>query len=224
MTILLLINSTQGVFFHLKHISIFLLSVISGILIGIGGTAYLSCENQVLGSLFFTMGLFSITIFGFNLYTGKVGYILDNKPSYLFEVAIVWFGNIIGTIIFALLLIQTRLSFLQVKAIEISDVKLNQSPLSAFILAVFCGIIIYIAVESSHILKDLGKYIALFLSVCVFAISGFEHCIANMFYFTLGNAWSWKMLIYLGIITIGNAIGGMVVPVFRKMAKVERNI
>lgn len=208
----------------MKYFSKFILSVISGILIGIGGTAYLSCESPVVGSLFFTVSLFSIIVFGFNLYTGKVGYILDNKPSYLIEVAVVWLGNGLGTIIFALLLLQTRLAFLQEKAIEICNMKLEQTPLSAFILAIFCGIIIYIAVESNHLLKDLGKYISLFLAVCVFAMSGFEHCIANMFYFTLGNAWSWKMALLIVIMTIGNAIGGLVIPVFKKLAKTDQNI
>ena len=208
----------------MKYFNTLVLSVISGILIGIGGTAYLSCESQIVGSLFFTVGLFSIIVFGFNLYTGKVGYILDNKPSYLIEVAIVWLGNSIGTVVFALLLMQTRLSFLQEKVIDICEIKLSQSPLSAFILSIFCGIIIYIAVESNHLLKDFGKYISLFLSVCVFAISGFEHCIANMFYFTLGNSWSWKMALYIAIMTVGNTIGGLVIPVFKKLAKTEQNI
>jgi len=34
-------------------------SIYSGLCIGLGGTAYLSCDNKVLGSFLFGLGLFS---------------------------------------------------------------------------------------------------------------------------------------------------------------------
>ena len=36
-----------------------------------------------------------------------------------------------------------------------------------------------------------------------------EHCIANMFYFTIAKAWSIRAVIYLLIMTLGNSIGGI---------------
>ena len=51
----------------------------------------------------------------------------------------------------------------------------------------------------------------------VFILSGFEHCIANMFYFTLAEVWSVKALGYLAVMTAGNAAGGIVIPAARKL-------
>ena len=42
----------------------------------------------------------------------------------------------------------------------------------------------YIAVNSYKTSKDVfGRYIPIFMCVIVFILCGFEHCIANMFYF-----------------------------------------
>ena len=37
-----------------------------------------------------------------------------------------------------------------------------------------------------------------------------------MFYFTIAEAWSFKALGYLMIMTLGNAVGGMFIPLVRK--------
>ena len=46
-----------------------------------GATAYLACENKIFGGVLFTTGLFLICTRGYNLFTGKVGYLFDNKTS-----------------------------------------------------------------------------------------------------------------------------------------------
>ena len=46
--------------------------VLAGLMISIGGYVYLGCENRVVGAVFFTVGLITITLFGFDLYTGKI--------------------------------------------------------------------------------------------------------------------------------------------------------
>ena len=49
----------------------------SGLFIGIGGTAFLSVENRFLGAFLFSVGLFAILSMGLNLFTGKVCYLYD---------------------------------------------------------------------------------------------------------------------------------------------------
>ena len=49
----------------------FVKAVLSGFMIGIGGTVYLSCSNKIVGAFLFTIGLITICEFGFNLY--KIG-------------------------------------------------------------------------------------------------------------------------------------------------------
>ena len=58
--------------------------------------------------------------------------------------------------------------------------------------------------------------LGIFVCVPVFILSGFEHCIANMFYFTVAEMWSAKAFGYLIIMTLGNAVGGMFIPLIRK--------
>ena len=50
----------------------------------------------------------------------------------------------------------------------------------------------------------------MYIAVDGFILCGFEHCIANMFYFSLAGMWSGKALLYILIMTLGNAVGDMV--------------
>ena len=43
-----------------KYCAVLLKSLLAGIMVGIGGTVYLSNENAVIGAFLFTIGLFSI--------------------------------------------------------------------------------------------------------------------------------------------------------------------
>ena len=56
------------------------------------------------------------------------------------------------------------------------------------------------------------------MGVIVFILCGFEHCVANMFYFSAANMWSGKALLYMLVMTLGNACGGVIIPLCR-MAK-----
>ena len=61
---------------------IFLSAILAGAVIAFGGTVFLSVENTVVGSLFFTIGLFVVCTRGLHLFTGKVCYVFDNDMAY----------------------------------------------------------------------------------------------------------------------------------------------
>lgn len=197
-----------------------ILSIYSGLCIGLGGTAYLSCDNKILGSFLFGLGLFTILNFGFNLFTGKVGYFVNNKPSYWGFLGIVWLGNFIGTFLFARMIAATRYgATLQAKASALCLVKDGDSIVSLLILGIFCGMLMFIAADGhKRIENQAGKVVIVFLPVMVFILSGFEHCIADMFYFSLAGDFSALMLKSLIVITVGNSIGGGLIPLARKFA------
>ncbi|MBR6025837.1 MAG: formate/nitrite transporter family protein, partial [Firmicutes bacterium] len=44
---------------------------------------------------------------------------------------------------------------------------------------------------------------------------GFEHCVANMYYITVAKAWGGKAIAFLIVNTIGNTVGGVLVPFTR---------
>ena len=200
----------------MEKFRIFLSSILAGMAIAIGGIANLTLENKVAGAIFFTAGLFTVCVFGFHLFTGKVCYVFENKAGYIIDLAVIWLGNLAGAVITGFLILQTRISGINEKAITMAANKLSQSPLSVFILGIFCNIMIYIAVEGYRSCKhEIGKYLAIFFGVTVFVLCGFEHCVANMFYLTMANAWDQKALLFLLINTAGNIVGGMLIPGIR---------
>lgn len=64
---------------------------------------------------------------------------------------------------------------------------------------------------------ELGKYLALFFGVMVFILCGFEHCVANMYYFSIAGMWNGKALLWLLVMTAGNAVGGVIFPLAQKL-------
>lgn len=204
---------------------IFLSAILAGAVIAFGGTVFLSVENTVVGSLFFTIGLFVVCTRGLHLFTGKVCYVFDNDMAYAKTLPVIWLGNLAGTSFIALAEKCTRLVSLSARAQGICELKLSEPLFGAFILAVFCNVMIYIGVEgyrsNPH---ELGKYLALFFGVCVFILCGFEHCVANMFFLPMGllaktsgfaaidaSALDLGSIFYnISAATLGNIVGGAV--------------
>lgn len=209
-------TNTKQSFFNLTND--YLLGILAGICISIGGTAFLSSDSKAVGALFFTIGLFVILTFKFNLFTGKVCYALDNKPSYILKLLVIWLGNLTGAILSGLLLRLTRLDNIVAKSQALAETKLSDNLLSIFILAIFCNILIYVAVHGFNTFENhLLKVLALFFGVSVFVLCGFEHCVANMFYFSLSGAWIFKTILYLLVMTAGNIVGGLFIPAIQKL-------
>ena len=199
----------------LEFLNYLIKGVYAGLMIGIAGCVYLSVDNHIVGSFLFALGLLTICMYGMNLYTGKVGYVLINKLSYLLELLFTLIGNFIGTFIVGKLMLLTRFKGIKVAAYNIGTVKLNDNLLSIFILSMFCGILMYIAVNNhKKISGEIGKYIGIFLCVMVFILCGFEHSVANMFYFSAGSLWSLKTLLYVFIMVLGNSVGSILFAFF----------
>ena len=190
----------------MKWLKTFVGGILAGISIAIGGTVFLSLDNKVLGALFFTVGLFAVCTFGFNLYTGKVCYVFDNDWEYALGLPVIWLGNLCGAFLTAAAERATRIGpALAEKAAALCSVKLGDGPVSIFLLSVFCNVLIWLAVEG------------LFFGVAVFILCGFEHCVANMYYFSMAGMWRWKTLGWVLVMTAGNSVGGVIFPLLRRI-------
>lgn len=212
----------------MKYLNNFVLAVLAGVSISIGGAVFLSLDNKVLGAVFFCVGLFMVCTLGLNLFTGKVC-ALPNQPTpaYLGFLGLVWLGNLAGAELTALLLRATRVgAAMAEKAAGMAAAKTGDSLPSLFILGIFCNILIYLAVESYQ--KNphpIGKYLGLMFGVTVFILAGFEHCVADMFYFAMAGAWDLRTLLCLVVITLGNGVGGVLFPLcFKLRDKVAANV
>ena len=203
----------------MNYLKTFIGAVLAGMSIAIGGLVFLSVDDRVIGSALFTVGLFTVCTMGLNLFTGKVCYVLQNNRDYALALPIIWIGNLAGTGLIALFASLTRNApALAEKAAGMCQTKLNDNLISLFFLGILCNILIYIGVEGfKNIPHEVGKYLALLFGVMVFILCGTEHCVADMFYFWIAGAWSARAVVCILIITLGNAVGGVIFPVLRDL-------
>lgn len=98
--------------------------------------------------------------------------------------------------------------------------KQADSFLSLFVLGILCNIFVVFGVEqyrsNPH---ELGKYMGLIFAVMVFILAGFEHSIADIFYFAMAGVWSLDAVLRILVIVLGNAVGGVLVPTVRLLDK-----
>lgn len=178
---------------------IFVKAVYAGIMIGIGGIVYLSVENRIAGSLLFSFGLLTIVTQGFYLYTGKIGFVRNVRE--LKDMAVTAAGNYLGTLLTAVL---ANMAHLKISSGELAAGKLSNSVGNVFLLSVFCGVMMYLAIDNYNKSKNIVFIIA---PVMIFILSGFEHSVANMFYFNLAGEFTLKSFAYLLVMAAGNGIG-----------------
>ena len=173
-------------------------------MIGLAGVVNLSVDNKFVGALLFSFGLITILVQSLNLYTGKVGTI--NLSCEWFMLPVIIFGNFIGTNIIAWGMSLTRFGeTLNQSAYVIVQNKLADNWFSILLLSIGCGIMMYLAVKGWT--ENTSTWLIVILPVMIFILSGFEHSIANMFYFAMANEYSIKAFLCVGLMLIGNAIG-----------------
>ena len=190
----------------------------AGIMIAIGGSVFLSCENRYIGAILFSVALLCICLKGYSLFTGKVGYLPENHSKEAVKILLCGLlGNIVSTI-----LLGYAVSFanpaLGEAAKVICEAKLSQEALQTFVRAFFCGVLMYMAVST---FREKGTLAGIFFCVPVFILSGFEHSIANMFYFGASGIINMDSIIYLAVVIAGNSVGGMAMPILNILGKGE---
>lgn len=209
-----------------KKLNVFLLGILAGAAIGLGSLLFTILNThglKSLGSVMFAVGLFSVCFFGFFLYTGKVGFFLDdkNKKAYAINLLVGYVGNIVGAVAFGYLMRLIFMSFhsetmegiKKIVSSRLVDLGNGGSPAFKQLgTSFFCGVLVYLAVHFwKKPLKFVYRTIILVMCVFLFVYFGYEHCIANMFYFSYGNAWGAQALINILLVTIGNSFGALFV-------------
>ena len=223
-----------------KSVDILIKGILAGIAISFGGFLCLRLNalsgNTILGSFLFSFGLILICNFNFNLYTGKICYLFDDINYHssskivikkifgkVITYTIILLGNLIGTLIFAnllkLVMVDNSINNTLMETLKKSvDTKINYKWFEMIGLSFFCGMLVYIAVEGfKKIDNQFGKYVVLMLAIGGFIVMGFEHSIANMFYYFLSGNYSLMAFLSLLLCVIGNSIGGLAIPLISKL-------
>ena len=153
---------------------------------------------RVVCGLLFPFGLIMVIITGAELFTGNCMItisLLEKRASLvgmLRNLAIVYFGNLVGAMFLAWAVVyggQLNLSggVLAVHTIRTAAAKCVIPFERAVVLGILCNILVCAGVMCSLCSKSLpGRAIGAFVPVSFFVIGGFEHCVANMYYIPAG--------------------------------------
>lgn len=190
---------------------LFINAIYAGVMIGIAGVVYLSLENKIVGAFLFSFGLLTIVIQGYYLFTGKIGFV--RKWKELLDMPLMIAGNFLGTLFVAWMAKAARLN---IDSVELVNNKLDKNLFSSFLLAVFCGFLMYLAIDSYNRNKNI---VLVMLPIMIFILSGFEHSVADMFYFNLAGKYSPKAIVYIVVILVGNAVGSKLFDLRPERAK-----
>lgn len=205
-----------------QFVSFCLLSVCSGIMIGIGGTAFLLARSlygewgRLIGAIFFSLGILAIVTFGMKLFTGLISDMPEMGVKNWWKLPVCFLGNALGVILAAFLADQLPLAdSIAQEARTMMQAKMNASNwgLSALCSSAFCGFLITLSIGSGNYAprKKLSVTVGVAFPIIVFAFCGFDHSVANTFYcFFLG--FSKKSVAYILVCALGNILGGVVLP------------
>lgn len=193
----------------------------------------------LVGAVFAT-GLMMVVITGVELFTGNTLIslaVIEKKTTVgkmLKNWIVVFIANLIGSVLIALLVAQTGLlsggdGMLGVTTVRIAVGKVNLSFMGALCSGILCNWLVCMAVWMAFAANSVGgKLAAIFFPIWLFATSGFEHSVANMYYIPAGimakaqyggsftaeqlSSLNWGNFFTANLlpVTIGNIIGGVI--------------
>jgi formate transporter len=198
---------------------------------------------RLLGGIAFSLGLILVIVAGAELFTGNNLIVMAwaSRRVRTTRVArnwtLVYVGNFAGALATALILyISKQYEFghgaVGVQALSIADAKTNLGFVQAVALGAFCNALVCLAVWLCYSARTTAdKILAIIPPIAAFVASGFEHCVANMFFIPMGlliksdesfvssqpslpdlSNLTWERFVTANLmpVTIGNVIGGAV--------------
>lgn len=215
----------RGIFYDFIHF--LLMTLLSGAMIGICATSsltanVLSQDGRIVGSLLFSLGMFVILAFEMKLFTGLIPKIPHTSPKSYWQLPVCLLGNMLGVFIVYLLVSQTYYANKIITAgstLIANKLSLDNWALSSLSSGILCGVLItlsVLSVDHSH-KKGLSANVGVMFPIIVFVFCGFDHSIANMFYFYCLGEVSWRVVGYIALTILGNLIGGIILPLVLKL-------
>ncbi len=173
-------------------------SIAAALLIGLGNYALLKLGNPI-GPVIFALGLLGVCYMGLNLFTGKCGFLIEDKikPSDLIIILVV---NLIAGYLFGLMFSLTDKTVLENAIAKVATWDVS---LAFFLKSILCGMIMYIAVYMYRKNTPLG----IIYGIPLFIFCGFQHCIANIITMGVARTFHWSIFICI----LGNFLGSLFV-------------
>jgi formate/nitrite transporter len=224
---------------RLPLLSQLILSLLGGAFIGMGALFYVLIHSdaglgfatrQVFAALSFCLGMLLVVVAGAELFTGNNLIVmaraqgLIGSGEVLRNWVIVFAGNLMGTVGLALLVVLSGHPGMNDGAIgrdylHIAEAKAALPFFVALWRGVLCNALVCLAIWMSYAGRSvIDKAVAIIFPIAAFVAAGFEHCIANLYYFAMALLLDPQssmpllagMLRNLVAVVIGNVIGGSV--------------
>lgn len=192
-------------------------SILAGVFISVGAVCYLNNPN-IIGAILFSIGIMAVIALDCPLYTGKIGFINKNNFS---DISVVLICNLIGSFGSGVIYGLCASDDVYVTANNIIVHKLYQPYLAQFIMGIGCGICIYLCVLFS---KKFSNPVLIALPIVVFVMSGYNHCIADTFYYAVYGKFNFEFILYLIRVVSGNSVGSIAVNQILKNTKISLDI
>lgn len=163
---------------------------------GISDKVGFGITKLLMGSVF-SVGLMLVVIGGAELFTGNnliITGVLQGEVSFgsmMKNWVIVYLGNLVGSLLMVVIMAKSGLvdGDVGVTALKIATGKVNLAFSEAFFRAIGCNWLVCLAVWLAFAAKDVvGKVFGIFFPIMAFVASGFEHCVANMYFIPVGMA------------------------------------
>jgi formate transporter len=221
---------------RLPTLTLALLGVLAGAFVGLGALLFTLVASDAtlgfaasrwLGGVVFSLGLILVTVAGAELFTGNNLIVMAwaggnvSTTELLRNWALVCVANFVGAAALALLVFGSGLSGMNQgdvgrAAMRIALAKAALPWSEAFFRGVLCNVLVCMAVWMAMAGRSVtDKVLAVVFPISAFVAAGFEHSIANMFYFP----WAWllgaplqvmDMALNLAVVITGNIVGGSV--------------
>ncbi len=181
--------------------------------------------TRLMGGIVFSLGLVLVAVAGAELFTGNnlivmawadgrigIGRVLRNW-------GVVYAGNFVGAVASAVFVWWSGIYGLHdgavaTTAMKIASAKASLSFDQAFVRGILCNALVCLAIWLSYAARHVaGKILAIVFPISAFVALGFEHSIANMYFFpvamlTGGETTVSDLFMNLLPVTLGNIVGG----------------
>lgn len=186
-------------------------ALMAGMIIGIaalGNVVSITGGSTIFGAILFCVGLVTILFERFKLVTGNFGNALQGRVSWRDMLAMfIW--NAIGVIIIALLRkLDTGFESLMPTLEKLVAAREARGWWRTILAGAGTGFLIQVAVENY---KNNKSAWGIMLPTAMFVFLGWNHCIADIFYYVLAG--SCKDILLVLMAALGNFIGATVVTI-----------
>ena len=183
--------------------------VCAGVLIAVGGCVFLLCENRYVASGLFSVALVCILYREYILFTGQVGFFIQRRSrTEAVSLLIGLFANLASVWLLGVWMRYAAGAVAQA-AEALCTAKLSASAFTVFTRGFFCGVLMDCAVR---LYREKNTMLGVLLCVPVFLVCGFEHSVADFFYFAAARCYTAQMLWFMLLVLLGNSAGALLLP------------